>query len=48
MKNDAEKIKESIEVKTENIALLVSKGYTINIRPIKGGIKITRHKEKVV
>lgn len=36
-------IKESV-----NMAKLITKGYTVTIRPTRGGVKITRHKEKEI
>lgn len=41
-------IKADIAAKEENIAKLISSGYTVTIRPVKDGIKVTSHKEKVV
>lgn len=35
-------------LKEDEIAHLIANGYTITIRPVKDGVKITSHKEKVV
>lgn len=39
---------EEIISKVGEIADLVNRGFTVTIRPSKDGIKITKHKEKVI
>ncbi len=41
-------IKAFISDKQTNIAKLISEGFTVTIRPVKDGVKITSHKEKTV
>ena len=42
------KIKENILMNVDRMAKLAESGYTVTIRKIKDGVKITSHKEKVV
>lgn len=42
------KIKENILMNLERMVQLVESGYTVTIRKIKDGVKITSHKEKVL
>lgn len=41
-------IRERITKESEGIAKLIVKGYTVTIRPTRGGVKITSHKEKEI
>lgn len=43
-----ETISRQILIKEQEIAKLLASGYTVTIRPVKEGVKITSHKEKVV
>lgn len=42
------KIKENILMNLDRIAQLAESGYTVTIRKIKDGVKITSHKERVL
>jgi hypothetical protein len=42
------KIKENILMNLDRMAQLAESGYTVTIRKIKDGVKITSHKEKVL
>jgi hypothetical protein len=42
------KIKENILMNLDRMAQLAESGYTVTIRKIKDGVKITSHKERVV
>nr|DAQ38173.1 MAG TPA: hypothetical protein [Caudoviricetes sp.] len=41
-------ISERIIKESVNMAKLITKGYTVTIRPTRGGVKITSHKEKEI
>lgn len=42
------KIKENILMNVDRMAKLADSGYTVTIRKIKDGVKITSHKERVI
>lgn len=48
MTKNQNEIKKEINDMSDRISNCVANGFTVTIRPMKDGVKITSHKEKVV
>lgn len=48
MTKNQNEIKKEIDEMSDRISNCVANGFTVTIRPAKGGVKITSHKEKAI